>query len=164
MKQSKHSSLDGILALLLFGVFAVCILSVLLTSADTYQRLTERDLSSYDHRTAAQYLVTRIRQSDQQHSVALTEFQGTDILELREEINGSEYVTRIYYWDGYIRELFTAVTSEFYPEDGGKLIAADALHFSWLSADRLLIMELVCADGTAETITLSIRSGEGALS
>ena len=39
---TKHH-MDGLLALLLFGVFAVSILSVLLTGAQVYGRLTQRD-------------------------------------------------------------------------------------------------------------------------
>lgn len=50
--------MGGLLALLLLLVFAVCVLSVLLTGADTYQTLTRRDQDSYDRRTAAQYLAT----------------------------------------------------------------------------------------------------------
>lgn len=56
--------MGGLLALLLLLVFAVCVLSVLLTGAGTYQTLTRRDQDSYDRRTAAQYLATRVRQAD----------------------------------------------------------------------------------------------------
>ena len=41
-KPIQHQ-MDGLIALLLFGVFAVCVLAVLLTGADAYRRLTERD-------------------------------------------------------------------------------------------------------------------------
>ena len=37
--------MGGLLVLLLLGVFAVCVLSVLLTGAEGYRRLTERDLA-----------------------------------------------------------------------------------------------------------------------
>ena len=40
--------MDGVFVLLLFCVFAVCVLSVLLTGAGAYRRLTERDRVSYD--------------------------------------------------------------------------------------------------------------------
>ena len=53
MKENKRKA-DAVLVLLLFGVFAVCILSVLLTGADAYRRLAERDEMSYDRRIAGQ--------------------------------------------------------------------------------------------------------------
>ena len=47
MKQNttKHH-MDGLLVLLLFGVFAVCILSVLLTGARVNRALAARDSAS----------------------------------------------------------------------------------------------------------------------
>lgn len=81
--------MGGLLALLLLLVFAVCVLSVLLTGADTYQTLTRRDQDSYDRRTAAQYLATRVRQADRADGVAVADFQGCDALELTETIDGT---------------------------------------------------------------------------
>ena len=51
MKQPtmKHN-IDGLAALLLFGIFAACVLSVLLSGAGAYRRLTQRDLTAYDRR------------------------------------------------------------------------------------------------------------------
>lgn len=51
MKQRKVH-LDGVLAVLLLGVFAACVLAVLLAGADGYQRLTQRDQEAYAQRTA----------------------------------------------------------------------------------------------------------------
>ena len=89
----KHH-LDGLIALLLFGVFAVCVLVVLLTGADAYRRLTQRDEAAYDRRVCAQYMATRLRQADSFEGVAIEDFQGTDALVLAA---GDGYVTRIYY-------------------------------------------------------------------
>ena len=43
--------MDTLLALLLFGLFSVCVLAVLLTGADAYRRLTRRDRLAFDSRT-----------------------------------------------------------------------------------------------------------------
>lgn len=58
-KRVKHH-IDGLVALLLFGVFAACVLVVLLTGADAYRRLTERDQAAYERRTGVQYIATRV--------------------------------------------------------------------------------------------------------
>ena len=83
--------MGGLLALLLLGVFAVCVLSVLLTGAEGYRRLTERDREAYSWRTAAQYLTTKIRQADQWNGVSVENFGGRDALALTEEIGGEDY-------------------------------------------------------------------------
>ena len=44
MSMKKHGyHLEGLMALLLFGVFAVCLLMVLFTGADSYQGMTRRE-------------------------------------------------------------------------------------------------------------------------
>lgn len=42
-ERTGKTNMGSLLALLLLLVFAVCVLSVLLTGADTYQALTKRD-------------------------------------------------------------------------------------------------------------------------
>lgn len=157
--------MGGLLALLLLLVFAVCVLSVLLTGAGTYQTLTKRDQESYDRRTAAQYLATRVRQADQLDGITVTDFQGCDALELTETIDGTPYVTRIYCYDGCLRELFSAAEAQMTPADGEKVLEVQALTVAWMDAGdgaQILTAELTHADGTAERVVLAVRSGEEA--
>ena len=51
----------GLAALLLFGLFAFCVLAVLLTGAGAYRRLTARDQAAYEWRSCTQYIATRVR-------------------------------------------------------------------------------------------------------
>ena len=136
--------LEGLMALLLFGVFAVCLLIVLLTGADSYQRLTRRDRASDNRRVCVQYLTTR----------------GGDALLLTQDIGGTQYVTRIYVSGGYLMELFSAADSEMSPEDGEKLMAAQSLSASL--SEGLLELSVTPEDGRPVELTLSLRSGEGA--
>ena len=90
--------MEGLLVLLLFGVFAACVLSVLLMGAGRYRVLTERDDASYSWRTAAQYLTTRVRQADTADGVRVGAFdggEGEDTLFLTEQIDGVAYTTRV---------------------------------------------------------------------
>ena len=177
LRQKHH--MDGLTALLLFGVLAVCILSVLLLGADAYRRLTERDQTAFDRRTAVQYLATKVRQADAAGAVTVTSFDGAvppeesgirsasgDTLLLTENIEGTPYCTRIYYYDGYIREVFGECGVEMLPEDGEKILEARGLLFDWdfdgSSAGPLQI-EFIAADGTEERLILTLRSGGEAM-
>lgn len=151
MKRNHH--LDMLGALLLFCVFAACVLGILLTGAGLYRRLTERDQASYDRRTGSQYIATRVRQADRLGSVAVEEFGGTDALALEDEYG---YVTRVYWHDGWLMELYAAAGAEFSPEDGEKLMPADGLALSL--EGRLLRVEFA----GEEAFSLCLRSGEGA--
>ena len=86
MKQTtiKHH-LDGLLALILFGVFAVSILVVLLCGADAYNRLTQRDQAAYEHRTGLQYVAARVRQADAAGEIRVEPFGETSALVLGQE-------------------------------------------------------------------------------
>ena len=86
----KHH-MDTLAALLLFGVFAVCVLAVLLTGADAYRRLTERDREASDRRPSVQYIATRGRQSDAAGGIGVEFSADTTALVLGE----GDFVTRV---------------------------------------------------------------------
>ena len=161
MRREKDHSLNGLLALLLFGIFAACVLSVLLMGADAYQRLTERDRESYESRTVAQYIATRVRQADRSGGISAGAFGGSDALELWERVDGEDYLTRVYCYDGWLRELFTDASGDFAPEDGEPVLEAESLSVS-LSGAGLLTVEITSADGETQQVTLYLRSGKEA--
>ena len=156
----NKGKVDNLLALLIFGVFAVCILSVLLTGADVYRKLAARDQLGYDQRTAAQYLTTRVRQADQLGDVSIRYFEGQDALVFTEVIEGGTYQTLVYCYDGYLRELFAAAGGGFLPEDGERVLEARGL--SIRQDGQLLEMELTSPSGEVQRLKLYLRSREGA--
>ena len=155
-KQVKHH-IDGLAALLLFGVFAVCVLAVLLSGADAYQRLTRRDQNAFDRRTAAQYLATRVRQADAAGGVAVEEFGGVRSLVLDAQ---SSYPTWLYCYDGQLMELYCYFEERPGPEDGQPLLELKGLDPEL--TDGLLTLRLTQPGGETDTLLLALRSGEGA--
>lgn len=155
--------MDGLFVLLSFGVFAVCVLLVLLTGADVCRSQTERDQAAWSRRTGAQYLTAKLRHADEAGAIGFSGGDGAlwyDTLDLREEIDGETYVTRVYCYDGYIRELFTVDGGVYAPEDGEPVLAAQELRFGW---DGELV-EAVCVDVDGQVCRsyFAPRSGEGA--
>lgn len=129
--EKKESKITGLLALVVFALFALCVLGVVLTGAKTYESVVRRGDSAFQNRTIAQYLTTRVRQSDVAGGICLEDFGGENALVLRQKIDGEAYATRIYCHGGYLRELFTAETGSFSPEDGEKLLELEFLRFAW---------------------------------
>ena len=156
----KKQNMTAPAVLLVFTVFAACILTLLLTGADLYRAVTQRDQRSYDRRTAAQYITTRVRQADGLRGITVEDFAGVSSLVLHQEIDGESYQTRVYCREGYICELFTAADSRLSPEAGEKLLEAAALSFRLTG--RMLSVEITCADGSVQPLTLYLRSGEEA--
>lgn len=152
---SRHH-IDGLIALLLFGIFAVCLLAVLLTGAGAYRRFVHRDQVAYEQRTCVQYIATRIRQADQQGGIWLTDFEGVPALVLDQ---GDGYTTHVYCFEGWLMELYAAEDAGLAPEDGERLMELDSLEFTL--EDGLLTAELGVPDGTPDTLRLSLRGEEG---
>ena len=162
-KKTTQHHIDALAALLLFGVFAVCVLAVLLSGADAYQRLTRRDQRAFDRRTAAQYLATRVRQADAAGGVAVEEFGGVRSLVLDAQ---SSYPTWLYCYDGQLMELYCYFEERPGPEDGQPLLELKGLDPEL--TDGLLTLRLTQPGGETDTLLLSLRSwqwshhGEGA--
>ena len=156
----QHGALKNSYTLLLFGVFALCILAVLLTGADAYKRLSGRDQVSYDERTAGQYLTTRVRQADRLGGVEVASFQGVDTLILTEEIEGEAYETRVYCYDGYLREMFCVKGAALPPTFGEQILPMEDLELDF--DGKTITATLSMTDGSQEHMTLHLRSEGGA--
>lgn len=154
-KHSLQHHMDTLAALLLFAVFAVCLLTVLLTGAEAYRRLTARDDLSYSRRTCIQYVVTRLRQAD---TVELESFGVTRALVLRNS-EDPDYVTRVYYHEGALMELYSEVGLEISPEDGEQVLPCDWMRLSL--DDGLLTIDLLDPQGEVTTLYVSLRDREG---
>jgi len=155
MKENS-SKITNFILLTVFCVFALCILLVLLTGADVYRRMTDRQEEHFDRRTAVQYIATRVRQGDAANLIKVEDFGGYSALVIGEEIDGQQYCTRVYCCDGYIRELFTAANGNFSPEDGERILKAEQVNFDL--NDSVLTVDIVLADGTYQRRSLYLRS------
>jgi len=161
---------DGIFILLLFALFAGSLLLVLLTGAGSYKRVAERDAETYARSTCSQYIAAKVRHADRIDGVKLGSFtspedpQADDIstLYLLQEIDGVSYATRVYWYDGEVRELFSEMSLSMNPEDGNQVMEAEELSFR--VQDGMLEVTSVGASGAEDRLLLSLRSGEGAVS
>ena len=152
-KRPIRHQIDGLIALLLFGVFSVCILAVLLTGADAYRRLTDREQAAFDRRTTLQYIATRVRQADRADGVRVDDFNGVSAL-VFDDRDG--YVTRVYCWNGSIMELYAEEALDLTLEAGEPVMEAEAVEFS-MEDGRLRI------SSGEDSLILSLRSGKGAV-
>ena len=152
-KRTTENYFAGLAALLLFGVFAVCVAIVLLVGADAYRRLVARDGAAHDRRTCMQYVATRVRQAERPDRINVEEFGGGNALALADDLG---CVTRVYYYDGHIMELYTDAGNILSPEAGEQVMEACGLDFSL--EDGLLTVTVTDTEGGQSTLRLSLRS------
>ncbi len=156
--EEKRSSWSILAALMMLALFSVSILWALLSGAGVYSRLTRQSRISYDSRTAIQYIATKVRQAPSPDAVSVSAFHDADALLITQSIDDTDYITRIYCHDGYLRELFTIDTDGFSPEDGEKILPADSLRIT--HHDSLMVITLTDTQGSVRQLKLSIRNGE----
>lgn len=154
--EQKGRAMGTLFTMLLFLVFVMCALFTVLAGGKVYENINRRMADNYTGSVALQYIANKVRQNDEEGMVALKEIDGTQVLELTQDLEGDTYVSLIYYLDGSIRELFTFPDSGLGLEDGIKIIECGGLSFA--ADGRLLTVET--AGGGGGHLTLSLRSGE----
>lgn len=155
-KRMTGYHMDGLIALLLFGVFAACLLAVLLTGAGAYKRLVDRDEGSYNFRTGVQYIAARVHQAPAPEAVGLEPFGEGNALAIADQ---DGCITRVYYYDGYLMELYTEAGFAMHPQDGEKVMEAEGLDL--FLEDGLLKMTVIEKDGESNFIVLHLEGGKG---
>lgn len=159
----KHE-MDSVFVLLLFTLFAACILMVLLLGASSYEKIVKRDGQTYDARTGVQYIAARLRHGDEAGCVQVGSFsERTDAdadniptLYLRLSEAEEPFYTKIYYYDGYIRELLCSEELVLSPEAGQEVLAASA--FLVEQDGALIKVSITEEDGEIHTLNLAVRS------
>ena len=161
---SERHEIDSVFVLLLFTLFAGCILMVLLLGARSYEGMVRRDAGDYTARTGVQYIAAKLRHGDEAGCVRVGSYSDMDdreadeipTLYLRMQVEGEYFDTKIYYYDGYIRELLCPEDLTLDPEAGQKILAATDFRVS--QEDALLRVTIADEEGQEHQIHLAIRS------
>lgn len=157
MKERSHS-IDIIVALLLFCLFTGAMLAVLLSGAGAYKDVNAEMEEQFGERTCVSYIAAKVRHYDSLDSVEITDFGGVDALSMKEEIEGATYITLLYYYEGYVKELFFEEGINLAPEDGLNVIAAEGLALE--EAEPGLLRVECLAGGRSAELYLALRTGE----
>lgn len=159
MKQQKSDThqLGTLAVLTVFCVFAICILTVILFGAKTYQGLNDQSEENYRTRTLALYLSGKIRQAALPGKIAVSTFGDGDCVAIPEQIDGETYYTWLYCDNGWLMELFGDAENEYGPEDGERILRADG--FTADIRDGLLTLTAHTEAGEPVGLRFALRGG-----
>ena len=166
-RKLQQHNIESAFVLILFAVFAMTVVAVLALGATSYQKLVERDNEGYNKRIVTSYVAAKIRNNDVRGNIAVGGFasaeeeDGIETLHMYRESGGEKYDTRIYYYDGYIYELFTLTDLEFNPQAGNVVMEASGLSFE-RDGDVIQITS-VDKEGRTNTATVALRSERGVM-
>ena len=132
MKMTRSSRIDTVFVLIIFCVFAISVLMVLMLGANIYRSMNDISREGYDERTGLSYIWTKVKNNDEEGRIHIGDFHGLSALCFDEEFDWVTYRTMVYFYDGWVYELFSEVGLDFLPEDGAQIIQIDDLRFDEL--------------------------------
>lgn len=151
--RARGHVVSGAFVFLLLGVFAVFSTLMVLLSAQFYRATVAQTRAHNQQRVLCSYLMNVVRGNDAADAVRVEKIDGLDVLAFGCDVGDARYETRVYCYDGYLRELFTDAEREFEPGYGERICEAQSFAPS-LGADGLL--ELRAADGAGEEHVLHV--------
>lgn len=153
--QTKGQAISGLFTMLLFLVFVLCALFSVLMGSQVYENITKRSDENFSGTTALSYVANKIRQGDREDCVDVIDVDGTDVLQLKQQVGEEMYHTWIYWKDGSIRELFTDENSGLGLDDGLEILECAGLS---MKKEGNSVMLQTQGEGAAG-LKLSLRSG-----
>ncbi|MGN0351752.1 MAG: DUF4860 domain-containing protein [Roseburia sp.] len=157
LKRSQEHTVDTLFILGLFVIFAATSFLVVFIGAKQYQNIVTRMDENFEIRGCTSYLEEKIRQNDSSNAVNILTIDGQTVLALTNIVNGTEYTTYIYTYEGSLREFYTASGTDFSLSDGQAILDATDFSAEFTSATRL---KLTVTDlyGQTETLYTSLNA------
>ena len=154
-KFGARHSVQGAFVFVLLGLFAVMSTLMVLLGARMYRATVDRSEANNAYRVLSAYVRSMIRAGDSAGSVGVEEYDGCRALALREDIDGEDFVTWIYGWDGQLWEQFTEADAEFDPEAGTAICPVAG--FDPSVADGLVSVAMTDAHGEPCDVRVAVR-------
>lgn len=167
MKQKRPFIVDILFVLALFGVFTLSALMLVTIGAEVYRHTVDDMSNNYEVRTSIAYITEKIRQNDcllssgdsSNHGISISTLAGEPALRMVQNINGEDYLTYLYLYEGSLKELYIREGTNL----GGDILSAgqdimplSAFHMEQVT-DKLLSIELVSPTGKKHCIYTSLH-------
>ncbi|MCR5144491.1 MAG: DUF4860 domain-containing protein [Lachnospiraceae bacterium] len=157
MEQSLKKRLQSFLPIILFVVFAICLMGLTVLSARVYEQVQKERNVNFAETTCADYIRTKVGNYDELEKVDIGSFGEGDAIYLYETIDGETYETILYVFDGYLMEQYQQASSEVLAGAGNKIMEADDLEIE-KDSENILSCKILIKDSWEE-VKVSIRSG-----
>lgn len=154
--QKKHM-IDLLFPIALFFVFAASALTVLLLATNIYRSTTEHSYRNYTAETSLAYITEKIHQNDMSGTVSIEKFAGKDALTLKQDYEGTTYVTYIYTDDSALKELYIKEGTEVDISAGKTILPIESFTMQSLEDNTF---RFVCTDkkGVKARTVVRLRS------
>jgi len=157
LSKRKPLAVDTVFTLAMICIFAATSLLVVLFGAKVYKNVVAEMDNNYYSRTPLAYVTNKIRAADAGGNIFLERIEGVDTLVISENRGGTEKYTRIYFYQGWLREAPMDAGDLFEPQWGERIVPAQAFAMED-QGDGFLIFTLETPGGSVVRVTVSLRS------
>lgn len=112
----KGTAAAQVYPLLLFGIIVVSLLFLVTSGAGLYSGIVQAQARSRAARAALSYLSAKVQAADAAGAVQLGEGPAGAALLLQEQVGKELYETRIYLYDGALREEYAPAAAPLHPD------------------------------------------------
>jgi len=156
-KNVVQHGMQGLFVFVLLALFAMMSVLLVLFSAQMYRGIVNRTETTNSERVVFSYVRSMIRAQDSYDSVDVEELDGVTALGLHEDIDGTEYVTWLYEYDGKLYEQFTRADTLFMPDHGVEI--TEIGEFTPSIDGNVVNVDMVDQSGNALSVSTAIRCG-----
>ena len=125
MGKSSHA-ISGVFVFLLLGIFAIFSTIMVVMGAKAYRGMVENSATHNSIRVASSYIRTMLRSNDETGVLRIEDVDGVQTITMENDW-GDIYVTRIYLYDGKLREWFALKEIPFAPQNGESVCDLDSM-------------------------------------
>lgn len=128
-KSVRGRKIETVFVLIIFSVFVVSSLLLMMLGGNVYINTTEKSQRGYEERTCFSYIWAKVKYNDVYERVHVDAINGLSALCLEEEYDGVQYDTWIYFYDGWMRELYCEKGLVLSLDSGEPIIKVGSLSF-----------------------------------
>ncbi len=125
MGKTSHA-ISGVFVFLLLGIFAIFSTIMVVMSAKAYRGMVDSSAMHNSVRVASSYIRTMLRSNDEAGVLRIEDVDGVQTITMENDW-GDIYVTRIYLYNGKLREWFAMEEIPFVPENGESVCDLDTM-------------------------------------
>ena len=157
MGKNNHA-ISGVFVFLLLGIFAIFSTIMVVMGAKAYRGMVEKADVHNSIRVASSYIRTMLRSNDETGVLRVEDVNGIQTITMENDY-GDIYVTRIYLYDGKLREWFALAEIPFEPANGETVCSLDKMQAELKDG---LLHVVVSEHGTEMEIDYAPRTAEPA--
>ena len=159
-KEGSNHVIDMIFVVALLFLFVMSALMLIALGSSIYRQSVNTMQENTESRTAYAYITEKLRQYDAEGSIRADKFHGQNALVISSRVDGTEYLTYLYEYEGSLMELIARADSGDIPARQGQKIMDISSFDVKPMGDGIFKMNVELTDGRVITFITTRKSAD----